>query len=53
MIYVILMLVAALFVALIASITLLNKRIDMLDDAMFQYMKEEHNSKMDTDCSWK
>lgn len=38
---------AVLMACIVAVATHLNKKIDALDDAIFQYMKEEHNARVE------
>ena len=38
---------AILMACIVAVAVYLNKKIDALDEAVFQYMKEEHNSKVE------
>ena len=47
MMYAILIVVcfAVLMLCIVAVATHLNRKIDALDDAIFQYMKEEHNER--------
>lgn len=41
--------VALFFVSLMVVAVRLDRRIDALDEAIFQYMKEEHNARVGTD----
>ena len=40
-------LTAILFTVSIGIAVILNEKIDAIDEAVFQYMKEEHNSKVE------
>lgn len=40
-------LTAIIFTVSIGIAVILNEKIDALDEAVFQYMKEEHNSKVE------
>lgn len=40
---------AVLMVSIVGVATHLNRKIDMLDEAVYQYMKEEHNSRVASD----
>ena len=42
-------LTAILFTVSIGIAVILNKKIDAIDEAIFQYMKEEHNAKVESD----
>lgn len=38
-----------LMACIVAVANHLNKKIDMLDEAIFRYMKEEHNARVESD----
>ena len=38
---------AVLMACIVAVANHLNKKIDMLDEAIFRYMKEEHNARVE------
>ena len=40
---------AILMACIVAVANRLNKKIDMLDEAVYQYMKEEHNERAASD----
>lgn len=40
---------AILMACIVAVANHINKKIDMLDEEIFQYMKEEHNARVESD----